>query len=286
MSRGSSTPGWHDRGWAQLNWERNESVHEVIPFTSFTEKIRSFKQHVHDRHNTSSLPVHVDLKSAWLWTLTPVFQHLLSHSRLVFWWFLVDCCPLLANLPCCSVSAGTFISVMPSCAARRRRNSSSSTCSLSTPSTTSASPVSSPPLVSPPSAARSVTSLQQLSSLLNRNLSPDYQTSIRTQDTEHSSTFLETVTHINFIWEDSCTENKCHTCSLWTPGDNKGLDVVNKTGWFNIVFLWDLLWCFPSSWNPCTAFIELLLEIMNGLWMPYSVTSQTVLRPLISTNPL
>ena len=52
-SCGSSTPGQHDRGWAQLNWERNESVHEVIPFTSFTEKIHSFEWHVRDRHNTN-----------------------------------------------------------------------------------------------------------------------------------------------------------------------------------------------------------------------------------------
>ena len=43
---------WQFRGWAQLNWERNESVHEVITFTLFTEKICLFEQHVRDQHNT------------------------------------------------------------------------------------------------------------------------------------------------------------------------------------------------------------------------------------------
>ena len=47
-----STPGRHARGWAQLNWERNKSVHEVIPFSSFTQKMHPFEQHVRDRHNT------------------------------------------------------------------------------------------------------------------------------------------------------------------------------------------------------------------------------------------
>ena len=53
VSRGSSTPGWHACSWAQLKWERNESVHEVIPFTLFTQKICSFEGHVCDRHNTN-----------------------------------------------------------------------------------------------------------------------------------------------------------------------------------------------------------------------------------------
>ena len=50
----SSTPGRHARSWAQLNWERNKSVHEVIPFSSFTQKICLFKWHVRDWHNTIS----------------------------------------------------------------------------------------------------------------------------------------------------------------------------------------------------------------------------------------
>ena len=33
---------------------------------------------------------HVDVKHTWLWTLTPVCQQLLIHSRLAFKWFLVD----------------------------------------------------------------------------------------------------------------------------------------------------------------------------------------------------
>ena len=53
VSHGSSTPGRHARSWAQLNRERNESVHEVIPFTSFTPKMCSFEWHVRDRHNTT-----------------------------------------------------------------------------------------------------------------------------------------------------------------------------------------------------------------------------------------
>ena len=36
-----------------MNWERNESVHEVILFTSFTEKICPFERQVQDWHNTS-----------------------------------------------------------------------------------------------------------------------------------------------------------------------------------------------------------------------------------------
>ena len=36
VSRGSSTPGRHAHSWAQLSWERNESVLEVISFTSFS----------------------------------------------------------------------------------------------------------------------------------------------------------------------------------------------------------------------------------------------------------
>ena len=63
VSRGSSTPSRHARGWAQLNWERNESVHEVIPFTSLTEMIRSFERHVRDWHNTSCI-----LSQACLWS--------------------------------------------------------------------------------------------------------------------------------------------------------------------------------------------------------------------------
>ena len=54
VSRGSSTPGRHARGWAQLNWERNKSVHGVIPFSSFTQKICLFEQ-----HNTTVLLVSV-----------------------------------------------------------------------------------------------------------------------------------------------------------------------------------------------------------------------------------
>ena len=38
--------------WAQLNWERTESVHEVK--TPFTEKICSFERVVPDRHNTAA----------------------------------------------------------------------------------------------------------------------------------------------------------------------------------------------------------------------------------------
>ena len=53
VSRSSSTPGRHTCGGAQLNRERNESVHEVIPFSSFTQKILLFERHVRDRHNTN-----------------------------------------------------------------------------------------------------------------------------------------------------------------------------------------------------------------------------------------
>ena len=52
VSHGSSTLGQHACGWAQLNWERNESVHEVILFSSFTQKMCSFEWHFRDRHNT------------------------------------------------------------------------------------------------------------------------------------------------------------------------------------------------------------------------------------------
>ena len=55
VSRGSSSPGRHARGWAQVNWERNESVPEVNSFTSFTQKIWSFERHVRERHNTIRL---------------------------------------------------------------------------------------------------------------------------------------------------------------------------------------------------------------------------------------
>ena len=54
VSFGSSTPCRHACGWAQVNWERNESVLEVISFTSFIQKICSFERHVHERHNTIS----------------------------------------------------------------------------------------------------------------------------------------------------------------------------------------------------------------------------------------
>ena len=40
-----------------------------------------------------SLSANGDAKHAWLWTLTPVFQLLLIHCRLAFWWFLVDSWP-------------------------------------------------------------------------------------------------------------------------------------------------------------------------------------------------
>ena len=40
-----------------------------------------------------SLSANGDAKHAWLWTLTPVFQPLLIHCRLAFWWFLVDSWP-------------------------------------------------------------------------------------------------------------------------------------------------------------------------------------------------
>ena len=46
VSRGSST-------LTLSNWERNDSVLEVIMFTSFTQKICLFERHVRDRHNTS-----------------------------------------------------------------------------------------------------------------------------------------------------------------------------------------------------------------------------------------
>ena len=50
---GNSTPGRHACCRAQMNWEKNESVHEVIPFSSFTQKIPSFERHICDRHNAS-----------------------------------------------------------------------------------------------------------------------------------------------------------------------------------------------------------------------------------------
>lgn len=50
--RGSSTPGQHVCGWAQMNWGRDESVHEVILFSTFTQKNVCFKQIVCQRDNT------------------------------------------------------------------------------------------------------------------------------------------------------------------------------------------------------------------------------------------
>ena len=76
VSRGSSTPGRHACGWAQLNWERNESVHEVIPFSPFTQNICSFKRHVHDRHNTTLL--HLQLHF-WILLIEVISYHLYVH---------------------------------------------------------------------------------------------------------------------------------------------------------------------------------------------------------------
>ena len=56
-SRGSSTPGRHDVNWTE---KVTETVHEMIPFTPFTQKIRSFERHVRDRHNTSFRSFSVD----------------------------------------------------------------------------------------------------------------------------------------------------------------------------------------------------------------------------------
>lgn len=41
---GSSTPNQHMCSWVQLNWGRNESVHEVIQYSLFTQKVCSFEQ--------------------------------------------------------------------------------------------------------------------------------------------------------------------------------------------------------------------------------------------------
>ena len=53
VSHNSSTPCWHARCWAQMNWERNKSVHEMIPLSLFTQKICLFEQHIHDQHDTT-----------------------------------------------------------------------------------------------------------------------------------------------------------------------------------------------------------------------------------------
>lgn len=105
-------------------------------------------------------------------TLTDWYLRSLSS-----WWYIqafddISCIwtwPDRAVVPC---ATGSCTSVTPSCAVRRRRSSSSSTCSLSTPSTTSASPASSPPSVSSPSAAHDVSPLfdHSWASPLNPNL--------------------------------------------------------------------------------------------------------------------
>lgn len=68
--------------------------------------------------------------------------------------------------PVCGLPTGSCTSGTPSCAARRRRSSFSSTCSLSTLSTTSASQASSPPSVSSHLNSHVISDLSLLRSLL------------------------------------------------------------------------------------------------------------------------